>query len=227
MAGVNWTYVPNSQWVNEARFGYNRLYQPTFTNDHNMPATDYGLDTGVTNPLYGGLPRINIAPFYIFPQELGGFNWPKVQGPDTRVQFVDHISRIIRQTRHQVRRGNSPRRLFSGGAYGGARGRIKFGFNSADFPFPTATSLEAYFAGFPDSASLLVGDPTRHIHNWGYAGFIQDDWRATRNLTFNLGLRYEINTVVKEDHNLLGNFSPTVGSRASGPADPRTLPRRP
>src|SRR5579863_2085579 len=23
VAGVNWTYVPNSQWVNEARFGYN------------------------------------------------------------------------------------------------------------------------------------------------------------------------------------------------------------
>src|SRR5229473_6039409 len=32
--GESWTYVPNSRWVNEARFGYNRLYQPTFTNDH-------------------------------------------------------------------------------------------------------------------------------------------------------------------------------------------------
>src|SRR5580693_7249119 len=179
VAGVNWTYVPNSQWVNEARFGYNRLYQPTFTNDHNVPASDYGLDTGVTNPLYGGLPRINIAPFYIFPQELGGFNWPKVQGPDTRVQFVDHISRVI--GKHAIKFGGEIHRdAFSGGAYGGARGRIKFGFNSADFPFPTATSLEAYFAGFPDSATLLVGDPTRHIHNWGIAGFIQDDWRATK-----------------------------------------------
>ena len=93
--GINWTYVPNSQWVNEARYGYNRLYQPTFTNDHNIPASAYGLDTGVTNPLYGGLPRINIAPFYIFPQELGGFNWPKVQGPDVRNQFVDHVSRVF------------------------------------------------------------------------------------------------------------------------------------
>src|SRR5580698_7570475 len=215
VAGVNWTYVPNSQWVNEARFGYNRLYQPTFTNDHNDPATDYGLDTGVTNPLYGGLPRINIAPFYIFPQELGGFNWPKVQGPDTRVQFVDHISHVI--GKHALKFGAEIHHdAFSGGAYGGARGRIKFGFNSADFPFPTATSLEAYFAGFPDSASLLVGDPTRHIHNWGYAGFLQDDWRATKNLTFNLGLRYEINSVVKEDHNLLGNFSPTLGLEQVG-----------
>ncbi len=213
--GVNWTYVPNSQWVNEARFGYNRLYQPTFTNDHTKPATDYGLDTGVTNPLYFGLPRINIAPFYIFPQELGGFNWPKVQGPDTRTQFVDHISRII--GKHDIKFGGEVHRdTFSGGAYGGSRGRIKFGFNSADFPFGTATSLEAYFAGFPDSATLLVGDPTRHIHNWGIAGFIQDDWRATRTLTFNLGLRYEINTVVKEQNNLLGNFNPTAGLQQVG-----------
>ena len=215
VAGVNWTYVPNSQWVNEARFGYNRLYQPTFTADHNTPVTDYGLDTGVTNPLYGGLPRINIAPFYIFPQELGGFNWPKVQGPDTRVQFVDHISRIF--GKHALKFGGEIHRdAFSGGAYGGVRGRIKFGFDPNAVPFMGASSLESYFAGDPSSGSILIGDPTRHIHNWGYAGFVQDDWRATRNLTFNLGLRYEVNTVVKEDHNLLGNFSPTIGLEQVG-----------
>src|ERR1700723_4049317 len=46
--GENWTFVPSARWVNEARFGYNRLYQPTFTNDHttNVEST-YGLDTGV------------------------------------------------------------------------------------------------------------------------------------------------------------------------------------
>jgi hypothetical protein len=213
--GVNWTYVPNSQWVNEARFGYNRLYQPTFTNDHNTPASAYGLDTGVTNPLYFGLPRINIAPFYIFPQELGGFNWPKVQGPDTRVQFVDHVSRIF--GKHAVKFGGEIHHdAFTGGAYGGARGRIKFGFDPSAVPFMGASSLESYFAGDPSSGSQLVGNPTRHIHNWGYAGFVQDDWRATQRLTFNVGLRYELNTVVKEEHNLLGNFSPTLGLEQVG-----------
>jgi hypothetical protein len=213
--GINWTYVPNSQWVNEARYGYNRLYQPTFTNDHNIPASAYGLDTGVTNPLYGGLPRINIAPFYIFPQELGGFNWPKVQGPDTRNQFVDHVSRVF--GKHAFKFGGEIHRdSFTGGAYGGGRGRIKFGFDPSAVPFMGATSLESYFAGDPSSGSLLVGDPTRHIHNWGYAGFIQDDWRVSRNLTFNLGLRYELNTVVKDQNNLLGNFSPTVGLEQVG-----------
>lgn len=209
--GANWTFIPNSRVVNEARFGYNRLYQPTFTNDHNRPASSYGLDTGVTNPLYGGLPRINIANWYVFPQELGGFNWPKIQGPDTRVQFIDHVSYTVGQ--HALKVGGEIHRdAFSGGAYGGVRGRIKFGFCNDVYNNP----LEDFFGGISCSATQLVGDPTRHIHNWGYAGFVQDDWRIAKNFTLNLGLRYEVSTVIKEDHNLLGNFDPTVGLEQVG-----------
>ncbi len=204
--GENWTWFPSDRWVNEARFGYNRLYQPTFTSDHNIPASQYGLDTGVTKPLYGGLPRINIAPFYIFPQELGGFNWPKVQGPDTRFQFVDHVS--YTRGSHAIRFGGELHRDgFSGAGYGGARGRIKFGLGGGTFP----NGIEDFFAGLSSHASLLVGDPTRNIHNWGFAGFVQDDWRISRTFTLNLGLRYEVNTVIKEDHDLLGNFDPAKG----------------
>jgi hypothetical protein len=217
--GLDWTWIPNSHWVNETRFGYNRLYQPTFTSDHTKPATAYGLNTGVANPLYGGLPRINISDFYIFPQELGGFNWPKVQGPDTRFQIIDHVSHTA--GKHAIKVGGELHHdSFTGGAYGGVRGRIKFGFGTD--AFPGATSLEDYFGGVPASGSLLTGDPTRHITNWGIAGFVQDDWRASPTLTVNLGLRYEVNTVVKEEHNLLGNFDPSrglvqVGKQISAP----------
>ena len=208
VAGVSWTSIPTERLVNEARFGYNTLYQPTYVNDHATPASAYGLNTGVTNPLYGGLPRINISDFYIFPQELGGFNWPKVQGPDTRVQFIDHVSYTF--GKHALKFGGELHHdSFTGGAYGGGRGRIKFGFGNP--AFPGATSLEDYFAGVPASASLLVGDPTRHIHNWGFASFVQDDWLIGKKLTINLGLRYEMNTVVKDEHNLLGNFDPQRG----------------
>jgi len=213
VAGANWTWTPTSRWVNEARFGYNRLYQPTFTADHDKPASSYGLDTGVTNPLYGGLPRINVFPFYIFPQELGGFNWPKIQGPDTRFQFVDHLSYI--RGKHALKFGGEIHHdAFSGGAYGGVRGRIKFVGGS--FDNGNSSGLEDFFAGLPTSASQLVGDPTRHLHNWGFASFVQDDWRLSRNLTVNLGLRYELSTVVKEDHNLLGNFDPVAGLEQVG-----------
>ena len=213
VAGLTWVWIPTEKLLNELRFGYNTLYQPTYVNDHGSLASTYGLNTGVTNPLYGGLPRINISDFYIFPQELGGFNWPKVQGPDTRFQFIDHVSYTI--DKHALKFGGELHHdSFTGGAYGGGRGRIKFGFGND--AFPGATSLEDYFAGAPASGSLLVGDPTRQIHNWGIAAFAQDDWRVTKNVTLNLGLRYEMNTVVKDAHDRLGNFSPTVGLEQVG-----------
>jgi hypothetical protein len=206
VAGTNWIWTPTSRLVNEARFGYNRLYQPTFTADSNVPASAYGLNTGVTNPLFDGLPRIGIAGFG--PQLFGGFNWPKVQGPDDRFQFTDHVSYEL--GKHSIRFGGELHRdEFNGGAYAGGRGRIKFG-NGND-AFTGATPLEDFFAGNPGSVQFLVGDPTRSIHNWGFAGFVQDDWRIAKGLTINVGVRYELNTVIKEAHNLLGNFDPNVG----------------
>jgi outer membrane receptor protein involved in Fe transport len=216
VVGTNWAWIPNSNWVNEARFGYNRLYQPTFTADHNSTASSLGLNTGVTNPLYGGLPIITILPFNV-PETLGGFVWPKVQGPDTRVQFVDHITHTI--GRHALKFGGEIHRdSFTGGAYSNGRGRAKFlgcaafvGTNLCNGGASGSTPLEDFFAGAPTLVQLLIGNPTRHIHNWSYAVFVQDDWRVTPRLTVNLGLRYELSTVIKEDHNLLGNFEPSVG----------------
>ena len=210
VVGLSWVYTPSANFINEARFGYNRLNQPTFPNDHNLSANAYGLNTGVTNPLYGGLPRINVAGLFGFPLGgIGGFNWPKVQGPDDRYQFIDHISHTI--GRHGLKFGGEVHRdAFTGAAYGGTRGRFKFLGGGTDGTLGT-TPLEDFFAGTPANASLLIGDPTRHIYNEGFALFVQDDWRATSRLTFNFGLRYEFNSVIKDSNNQLANFDPNVG----------------
>src|SRR5208282_2999367 len=39
-----------------------------------------------------------------------------------------------------------------------------------------------------------------------YGGYIQDDWRLTRSLTLNLGVRYELWPPYIEAHNLMANF---------------------
>jgi hypothetical protein len=225
VVGLNWIWTPSSEWVNEARFGYNRLYQPTFPNDHTTPATAYGLNTGVTNPLYGGLPRINVLGFFGFPLGgIGGFNWPKVQGPDQRYQFIDHIAR--NEGRHSFKFGGELHRdSFSGAAYGGTRGRFKFlggGAFSNDTGTVATSPLEDFFAGAPTNGSLLIGDPTRNIHNWGIALFAQDSFRVTSHFTVNYGLRYEFSSVIKDANNQLANFDPAsglvqVGKGISGP----------
>ena len=202
VVGGSWISTLSTRWVNEARVGYNRLYQPTFPGDIGIPASGYGLNTGVSGPFTGGLPRIGFAGAFV--PGLGGFKWPKFQGPDTITQFIDHVSYAA--GKHSLKFGGEVHRNgVSGGAFGNARGSITF---LGGVALPASTALEDFFAGDPFKASVQVGDPRRQIDNWAYGAFLQDDWRATKSLTFNLGLRYEYSTVMKEAHNLLGNFDP-------------------
>ena len=204
VAGGNWVWTPTPRWVNEARFGYNRLYQPTLPGDLNTPVSSYGLNTGVSGPFTGGLPRIGFAGAFV--PGLGAFKWPKFQGPDSITQFIDHVS--YSRGSHAIKFGGEIHRNYvSGGAFGNARGSITF---LGGVALANSSALEDFFAGDPFKASVQVGDPRREIHNWAYALFVQDDWRASRNVTFNFGLRYEFNSVIHEAHNLLGNFDPNA-----------------
>jgi hypothetical protein len=205
VVGGNWIWTPSGHWVNEVRAGYNRLYQPTLPGDLNTPASSYGLNTGVSGPNTGGLPRIGFGG-YFFPG-LGGFKWPKFQGPDSITQVVDQVT--YSTGKHSVKFGGDLHyNKVTNAAYGNARGSITFlgGVATA-----VSTPLEDFLAGLPFKSSVEVGNPTLHLHNWAYAGFFQDDWRATKNLTINFGVRYEFSSVPQEANNLLGNFDPKAG----------------
>jgi hypothetical protein len=202
VVGGSWIFTPGARWVNEARFGYNRLYQPTLPADLSATASSYGLDTGVSGPNTGGLPRIGFAGAFV--PGLGGFKWPKFQGPDTITQFIDHISYTA--GKHAYKFGGEVHRDgVNVGAFGNARGSITF---LGGVALANSSALEDFFAGDPFKASVQTGDPNRQIHNWAYGAFFQDDWRTTKSLTINFGLRYEFNSVIKEAHDLLGNFDP-------------------
>jgi outer membrane receptor protein involved in Fe transport len=204
VADGSWIWTPSSSWVNEARFGFNRIYQPVLPLDENVPATTYGINTGVTNPILGGLPSISISGF----TALGnGANHPKIIGPEQAFDFIDNASSL--HGRHAFKFGGEVRKyLVNEGTYRSARGTIKFAKNAA---FSKATPLEDFFAGLPSTGSIQVGNPTRHLSQWSLAGFAGDDWQVTPQVTLNLGLRYEYSTVPKDSNNLLGNFDPTLG----------------
>ena len=204
VVGGSWIWTPNARWVNEARMGYNRLYQPTLPGDLGTSASSYGLDTGASGTFAGGLPRIGFGGYFT---GLGGFKWPKFQGPDAVTQFTDHVSYTT--GKHAFKFGvDLHHNGVTNAAYGNARGSITF---LGGVLTGTSTPLEDFFAGYPFKSSVEVGNPTLQLHNWAYGLFAQDDWRATRNLTINLGLRYEFSSVPQEAHDLLGNFDPNLG----------------
>jgi hypothetical protein len=217
--GLNWTSIPNSRWVNEARFGYNRLWQTFFTVDgHQDPAAAYGIDTGVINPLNFGMPTIRIDGFGPPPPAGvfgGNSGWPQLLRPAANWQFVDNVS--YSRGSHVLKFGGELRRSSIDHVKNRlGKGRIDFLGGAAFSTGTGSTALEDFFAGDPTRGRIAMGDSHRQLSFWSYAAFLGDDWRATSRLTVNVGIRYELSTVIKEAHNMLGNFDPTLGVEQVG-----------
>jgi outer membrane receptor protein involved in Fe transport len=206
-----WTWTPKSSWVNELRVGYDHYDQQYVSVDHNINPLAYGINTGVTDPNYFGFPFIRFQNFSSL--RLGG-NWPKLRGPDGSLQILDHVSFL--RGNHAIKLGgeiiNNTADPF---VTASAKGTIRFGSNSKAAGAGLAnTDLVNFLAGLPRDkgtvSALLVGETLRHYSNQQYAAFIQDDWRIRPRLILNLGLRYEVITVLKDRNNLLGNFDPNA-----------------
>jgi len=217
----SWTWVPNSNYVNEFKVGYTHYRLPFFSADHNANPdaawglsngipTGYAINTGVTNPLFYGFPRLSIQGFVL----IGG-NWPKIVGPNQNVEILDHISYL--HGKHALKFGGEYTYVeTTSGATQNAKGRLNFkssgnckAFNPAGLGENKCTSLENYLFGFVGGgSSIFVGDPIRDVHTNHLAAFFQDDFRATPRLTINLGVRYEVSTPWVDATNRLGNFDP-------------------
>ena len=195
---ANWTWTPNSTIVNDARFGFAYLDDQTLYGDANLLPSNpwpngYSLPTGVTNPLFGGLPTIAITGF----TSLGSGARVGVRGPDGTVDFKDSVSYL--RGKHTFKAGfDFADVILDENRYSGSEGSITFG------------SLVAFLEGTPTNGNILGGDPTTNIRQHWFAGFVQDDWRVARRLTLNLGLRYEYYSSIVDRNNYIGNFNPSV-----------------
>jgi hypothetical protein len=205
-----WTWTPSSAWVNEARVGYSHYYQVFQSQDHTQDPANYTFNgstyhiyTGQTNPDYFGLPRIRLKSFGRF--ELGA-SWPKTVGPDSVTQIADHVSYL--RGKHAFKFGGEILlEKSTNNVTANTKGPVQF------------STLEDFFTGTPQANSntaFLTGNLLRHMSYNGYAAFLQDDWRIKPTVTVNLGLRYEITTVMKEANNLIGNFDPVNGLQQVG-----------
>lgn len=205
----SWVYTPSSNVVNEARFGYDRTSFDFVNIDVNSPASTYGINTGVTNPLAGGLPSIVITGFGNGGTPVVGtaFNRPQYFTPNPYWDIQDSVS--VQHGKHSIKVGGEFAHIEADAAvFNNGRGR--FNFLGGGIPGdPTSTSLEDFFAGALSNATLLSGQPQVKLTAFDYAGYIQDDWRITPRVILNLGMRYTVFTPYKDGANNIGNFDPS------------------
>ncbi len=155
---------------------------------------------------------------YTFPSILDGASFRVPQGTtQRRLQFSDTFTAIAGN--HTLKFGGEFQRVDSSLFLGVFRqGRIEFvqdfanadrnndgQINDGDLLF--AVTLRSQF---PDRDLNLS-----NVDNNYFAFFAQNDWRVTKNFTLNLGLRYEVDTNVKNNSGY-GNINPLVASFYKG-----------
>lgn len=168
-----WTATLSSNWFNEFRFQFSKDKEPGLANS-NSPETAVTANAG----------GINDGTF-----NFGRNNFSPRETTITRYQFIN--SQTYLTGNHALKFGVDLMfdRIFNffPGLFGGS-----YTFTSyANLASNTPSRYRQSFAG----AGTTGG--TTQPNNNEYGFFFQDDWRATPNLTVNLGVRYDYQSIAK------------------------------
>ena len=142
---------------------------------------------------------------------------PLEQGFDT-FNLIDTLTWI--KGSHTLRTGFDMRR-FRRDAFNGIDARGNFSFTGTltqdpAQPGSTGSGLADFLLGLPNSAGRNIPRLRQRIFWSNVSSFVQDDWKISRKLTLNLGLRHEFNSQPLEEFNRLASFDFASGKPVSG-----------
>jgi len=183
-------------FLNSLRVNYNRTNSQTtnqFTNINNIEGA-LGITRVSQRPADFGLPTLNFAPEFSSLQDLT----PQFR---TNQTFSIGDSMSLTHGKHSWTWGGDFRRQFLD-TRNAANARGTFIFTGAATGQPFADFLE----GFAQETTIQFGAEDYHFRSNSFDVYAQDNWRAGKNLTLNLGLRYEFVTPFAEVNGQLANL---------------------
>jgi hypothetical protein len=200
LISLNETWVVSPTLVNEARLGANRIYI-TFTADNQENPVSLGINDGVTTPI--GLPQITVSGAFTFGSSSSS----------GRGDLTDVLSDTLSWTHgnHTIKLGGEERRENSN----------NIATTVGTFTFPT---IAAFLADQASAFSTSTSNRSNRSYQNALGLFVTDSWKATRNFTATLGLRYEWNGTPTEGGGRYVVFNPTTDSlvhvgSAGGPSE--------
>jgi Carboxypeptidase regulatory-like domain/TonB dependent receptor len=225
------THVFSPSVVNDARFGYTRVQIGIFNTGVNgtggfSPTVSANLGAPNINlgPNSSGIVLVGIVdnltnedrateftgdggPFYFLSNNFHGADAVTVVKGNSTYKFGGD---------YRVRQNSN----YDGGRNNGTKGNYQYGTTDSGFvagnyngigPNDTGSSLANFLLGY-EPGFVGRGDPGGPYFQSSkeMAFFVQDDWKATPDLTLNLGLRYDIFTAPTERYDRQGNFNPAT-----------------
>jgi len=205
----SWTRTISPTLVNDFRFNYGT---------RGADARSKGLDgswpskIGLRGVPEDAFPTINAAGF----AALGAGTHRRYSRPFENLQFVDNLSFI--RGRHSFKVGGDFRRSrVVDQLRQSVSGNFTFSVLPTGQPGTAASGngLATLLLGFP-TAFTLRDTPALRRTSWYMSGFVQDDWTVSRHLTLNIGVRWEIDTPIKDSDGRMNGFDQDQVNPVSG-----------
>jgi hypothetical protein len=193
---LSWVHTFSPTVLNELRAGYTQDNTKISTALPGVPSIAFGDHTAAIGS-YNGYPQFFKDHEYI---------------------YSDMVS--VSHGNHSIKIGADLRRNIENSEFNVARASYYFGdptYFAADAPEFEIAGVDPGFVSGSGQGQLNTN--VRHFRNWEVGAFFQDDWKVSKRLTLNLGLRWDLYTRHTEEDNLattliLGSPSSTIAGIA-------------
>jgi len=185
-------FFPNFQ------MSFIHTFSPKLLNEFKAGYTLNKTSTGAGEP---GVPQIY---FSDGSAGFGSYNGYPQFFKDNVYSYSDLVS--LSSGNHNMKMGVDFRRNLENSEFNVGRPSYYFFdpiYFAADAPYHENAGVDP---GIISGRPAELATNKRHWRNMEFGGFFQDDWKVTRRLTLNLGIRYDLYTRHKELDNLVTNF---------------------
>jgi trimeric autotransporter adhesin len=222
-----------------ATTGWNHSFKPrlnnsatlTFSRNNNKAAPFFAYSTNVAAEL--GIMGTSQDPINYGPPNLSFTNFGGLTDGSASVtrnqttNFNDGINFVYKR-KHNLQFGFLFRRIQQNSlTYQNARGSFSFSglvtseINAQGQPVSgTGYDFADFLLGLPQSSSLRFGSDNNYFRGWSMGAYAQDDFRVSRSLSINFGLRYEYFTPFTELQGHLSNLDLNPGFTAAAVVTP-------